>query len=136
MTRKWNTWDWKYITCVFIGGKNDVMLLKFLSFASSSPYKVNLSFYFSIQHIHINRISKRCLIFFYFSTVFEKSAIISRQELSFSEVFKECLISKDLQIIRKKADILLISVYCLAPLKILKRYCNAFGTWSSPITRL
>ena len=33
------------------------------------------------------------------------------QELSFNYILKECLISKDLQIIRKKADSILISVY-------------------------
>ena len=43
-----------------------------------------------------------CLIFSYFSTVFEKLANISQQELSLKHISKECLISKDLQIIRKK----------------------------------
>ena len=53
--------------------------------------------------------SKACLIFCYFSAVFEKSAIIFPLELHY--ILKECLISKDLQIIRKKPDTVLISVY-------------------------
>ena len=52
-----------------------------------------------------------CLIFSHFSAVFEKLANMSQQELSFNQNLKECLISKDLQIIRKKADTFLISVY-------------------------
>ena len=55
--------------------------------------------------------SKYCLIFFYFSVVFEKSANILRQELSFNYILKECLIYKDLQIIRKNTDTVLINVY-------------------------
>ena len=55
--------------------------------------------------------SKGCLIFSYFSAVFEKSAIISHQELWFNYILKECLISKDLKIIRKKANTVLINIY-------------------------
>ena len=56
-------------------------------------------FQFSIFILRVS--SKRCLSFSYFSTVFEKSAITSRQELLFNHILKECLISNDLQIIRK-----------------------------------
>ena len=55
--------------------------------------------------MYIKESSKRYLIFSYFSAVFEKLANISSQELLFNHTLKECLISKDLQIIRKKADI-------------------------------
>ena len=75
-----------------------------------------------------------CLIFSYFSTVFEKLANISQQELSLKHILKECLISKDLQIIRKKQAPFWSTLIRVAPLKILKRYCSAFGTWSSPST--
>ena len=46
--------------------------------------------------------SKRCLIFFYFSVVFEKSANILRQVLSFDRILRQCLIFKVLKIITKK----------------------------------
>ena len=55
--------------------------------------------------------SKHCLISSYFSAVFEKLANITQQDLSFNRILKEWLISKVLQIIRKKADTVLISVY-------------------------
>ena len=61
--------------------------------------------------MYIRESSKRYLIFSYFSAVFEKLANILSQKLSFNHTLKECLISKDLQIIRKKADIVWISVY-------------------------
>ena len=52
-----------------------------------------------------------CLIFSYIIAVFEKSAMISRQELSFDHILNEYLISKDLQIIWKKTESIFISVY-------------------------
>ena len=53
-----------------------------------------------------------CLIFSYIIAVFEKSAMISRQELSFDHILNEYLISKDLQIIwKKKTESIFISVY-------------------------
>ena len=52
--------------------------------------------------------SKRCLIFSYLFAAFEKPLNISRQELSFNHIFKKCLISKDLLVIRKNAGIVLI----------------------------
>ena len=55
--------------------------------------------------------SKWCLIFYYFFGFFEKLVNISQQELSFNHIVKECLISKDIGIIRKKAGIVLTSVY-------------------------
>ena len=66
-------------------------------------------FIFQFSIFILKESSKRCLILSYFSTVFEKSANISRQELSFNHILKECLIFKGLQIIRKKADVALIS---------------------------
>ena len=53
----------------------------------------------------------RCLIVSNFFAVSGKWADLSRQELSFNRILKECLIPKDLQIIRKKADIVLLSVH-------------------------
>ena len=41
---------------------------------------------------------------FYFSAIFEKSTIFSRQELSFNHISEECLIFKDLQLIRHRFD--------------------------------
>ena len=73
-----------------------------------------------------------CLIFSYFCTVFRKSGNVMRQELSFNHIWKECLSFKDLQIIRKKADTVLISFYSSSTTQNVKWYCNAFGTWSSP----
>ena len=78
MKGKWNTCDWKYIICVFKSYRQKLFELK--------------------------ESSKRCLNFSSFSAVFEKSAIILHQELSLNHSLEECLISKDLQIIRKKAD--------------------------------
>ena len=76
------------------------------------PYRINFLAYFSIQYIHIQRIFKTMSYFFpYFTGVFQKSGIISSQELLLNHILKECLISKDLQIIKKKADIFLIDVY-------------------------
>ena len=43
---------------------------------------------------------------------------------SINHILKECFISKDLQIIRKKEQAPFMLV---VPLKILKRYCNAFA---------
>ena len=64
-------------------GKNDVILLKKFCFLQApSSYRINFLFYFSIKFIHITRILKTLTLFFFFSAVFEKSAIISRQELS------------------------------------------------------
>ena len=68
-------------------------------------------FIFQFSIFILRASSRPCLIFSYFSGVFEESAIISHQELSFNDILKECLISKDLQIIRKNADSVLISVY-------------------------
>ena len=85
---------------------------KFCLSQAPSPYRINFPVYFSIQYILILReSSKLYFIFSYFTAVFEKSAIISRQELSFNHILKECLISKDLQIIRKKPDTVLLSSY-------------------------
>ena len=79
--------------------------------------------FFSIQYIHIKIIFKTVSHFSYFSAVLEKS------ELSFNQILKECLISKDLQIISVWSAFIRV-----APLEILKRYCNASRTWSSPST--
>ena len=43
---------------------------------------------------------------------------------SINHILKECFISKDLRIIRKKKQGPFMQV---VPLKILKRYCNAFA---------
>ena len=97
---------------------------------------IELIFRFTFQFsiFILKQSSKMCLIFSYFSTVFEKLANISQQELSLKHILKECLISKDLQIIRKKQTPFWSALIRVAPLKILKRYCSAFGTWSSPST--
>ena len=84
--------------------------------------------YFSIKYIHIKKTFNRCLIFFYFSAVFEKSANISYQESSITHILKECLIFKDLQIFRKKTGTICSTFIHVAPLKILKRYRNTSGT--------
>ena len=49
-------------------------------------------------------------------------------------VFKECLISKDLQINKRNQTPFWSAFIGVLPLNILKRYCNTFGTWSSPST--
>ena len=114
--------------------KNDAILLKNYAFPELQVLiEVILRFIFQFSIFILRESSKRCLIFSYFSAVFEKSAIISRQELSPHYIFKECVISKDLQIIRKKANVL-ISVYSSCTAKILKRFCKARGTWSSSST--
>ena len=98
------------------------MLLKNSAFCKLQVLtKLIFRFIYQFSIFTLTEFSKQCPIFSYFSAVFEKSAITSRQELSFNEVLKECLISKDLQIIRKNVDLALSSVYCVEPLKILKR---------------
>ena len=111
-------------------GKNDAILLKNSAFRELQgliELIFQFTFQFSILFI-LKESSKLCLIFSHFSAVFEKLANISTKKLSFNHILKECLISKDLQIISKKADTVLISD------QILKRYCDGFGTWSSPST--
>ena len=49
--------------------------------------------------------------FSYFSAVLEKSTTIPHQVLSLNHNLKEFLISKDLQIIRKKVETVLTSIY-------------------------
>ena len=51
------------------------------------------------------------LIFSRFSAVFEKSGNISRQEVSFSYILRVGFFSKDLHIVYKKADTVLIRIY-------------------------
>ena len=108
---KWNTWDWKYIICVFKFLRQIWcnFTKKFCLSRAPSLYRINFSVYFSIQYTHIKRIFKTVSHFSYFSAVFEKSANFSRPELSFNYILKECFISKDLQTIWKKADIVLIT---------------------------
>ena len=73
---------------------------------------MNFSAYFLIQCIHIKRIFKTISHFSYLPAIFEKLANISGQQLLLNHILKECLTSKDLQIIRKKkTDTVLISVY-------------------------
>ena len=70
--------------------------------------------------------------FFPTSFWFLKNQEISwAKKLSFNHILKECLISKDLQIIRKKAETVLISVHSS---NIAENF-NAFETWSSESTR-
>ena len=66
---------------------------------------------FQFSTFILKKSSKWCLSCSYFSAVFEKLANILQQELTFNHILKDCLISQDLQIIRKKADTVLISVY-------------------------
>ena len=90
-------------------------------------------FIFQFSIFILRKPSKVCLIFSYVIAVFEKSAMISRQELSFDHILNEYLISKDLQIIWKKKQKAFLSAFIWnTPPKIIKQYCNAFGTWSSP----
>ena len=90
--------------------------------------------YFLIQYIHIKRIFKTVSRFFLLlCSIWEISNYLSPRVIVQSHL-KGCLISKDLQIIRKKADTILIRFIRVAPLKILKRCCNAFGTCNSPST--
>ena len=68
--------------------------------------------YFSIQYIHIKRIFKKVSNFFLLlSSFWEISNYLSSRVTIPDYILKECLISKDLQIIKKKADLVLISVY-------------------------
>ena len=83
-----------------LAAKMTLFYVKILPFASSDI--INCLFFFSVQYIDIERI---------FKTVSEKSAIISRQELSFDHILKKCLIATDIKIISKKADSVLVSVY-------------------------
>ena len=125
----------KYWIYVFkISGKNDVISLKNstlreLQVLIKSIFRYNFQFIIFI----LQESSKRCLIFSYSSAAFEKWTNLSRQELLFNHISQKCYISKDLQIIRKKADVL-INVHLSCTAENLKRCCNAFGTWSSPST--
>ena len=94
--------------------------------------------YFSIQYIHTKRVFKRVSHFFLLLCSFWEISIYLSPRASFNYILKECLISKDLQIIRKKADIVLISIYssCIAENFKAIRYCIGFGTWSSLSTPL
>ena len=104
-------WNIKF-ACSNFRGKNNVILIKNSAFRELQVLtESTFRFIFQFNVLILKESSQRCLIFSYFSAGFEKSANISRQELSFNHILKECLISKDLQIIRKKADTLLISVY-------------------------
>ena len=89
---------------------------KFAAVKKNKSYRINFSVIFHFSILPLKESSKRCLIFSNFSAVFEKSAMISRQELSFNHILKECLISKDLQIIRKNNrlcfDKLLFKLHC------------------------
>ena len=68
--------------------------------------------YFSIQYIHIKIIFKRVSHFLLLlSSFWEISNYLSSRVIIPDYILKECLISKDLQIIRKKPDTVLISVY-------------------------
>ena len=107
--------------------------LKFCLLRASSPYRIDFSVYF-FSILILKESSKRCLIFPYFSALFEKSASISCKELLFNHIFKKCLIFEDLYINKKKAEPFWSAFIRVAPVKILKGHCNAFVTWSSPST--
>ena len=69
-------------------------------------------FHFSFFSVFtLKESSKRCLIFSYFSVVFEKPANLSPQETLLIHVLREYLIPEDIQIIREKTGIVLISTY-------------------------
>ena len=121
--------------------KNDVALLKNSAFRELQIF-IELIFRFIFQFIIfiLRESSKRFLLLSYFSEIFGKSAIISRQDLLFNYILKECLISKDLQIIRKKADSILISVYSSCTAENFKAILWCFrdlefaecNTWNFP----
>ena len=89
---------------------------KFAAVKKNKSYRINFSVIFHFSILLLKESLKRCVIFSNFSSVFEKSAMISPQELSFNHNLKECLISKDLQIIRKNNrlcfDKLLFKLHC------------------------
>ena len=89
--------------------KDDAILLKNSAFRELQVL-IELIFRFTFQFsiFILKESSKRCLIFSYVSAVLRN---ISQQELSFNLVLKECLICKDLEMIREKTDIVLINVY-------------------------
>ena len=70
-------------------------------------------FIFHLNIFILKDSSKWCLVFSDFSVAFKKSANFWHQQLLVNHILKECLISKDLQIISNKADTVLISV-CLS----------------------
>ena len=103
--------------CSNFCGKNDVILLKNSAFHELQVLiELIFQFIFQFSILILKESSKWCLIFSCFSADFEKLANISSQELS----LRECLISKNIQIIRKKADTVLISVYLSCAAKIFK----------------
>ena len=89
---------------------------KFAAVKKNKSYRINFSVIFHFSILLLKESLKRCVIFSNFYSVFEKSAMISPQELSFNHNLKECLISKDLQIIRKNNrlcfDKLLFKLHC------------------------
>ena len=104
---------------------------KILHFGALSSYRINFSVHFLAQYIHIKRIFKSVS---YFSLFFWGFFEISKSVMSRIIVInflKECLIARNLQIFRKKADTVWSAFVWLVPLKILKQYCNEFRTWSS-----
>ena len=71
-------------------GKNDIILLRNPAFRELQVLIELISrFIFQFSIFIWRESSKQCLIFSYFSALFEKSAIISRQELSFNHILKE-----------------------------------------------
>ena len=105
-------------------GKNDVILLKSSAFRRLQALRINFLVHFLTYHIYIKRTFTKLSHFFLLLAVFEKSVNISHQDLSFNHIVKECLISKNLHIIRKKTNTFWPAFIRVVPLKILKRYCN------------
>ena len=73
------------------GGKNDVISFKNSAFRELQVLiKLIFRYNFQFSIFILQESSKRCLIFSYFSAVFEKWANLSRQELLFNHILKEC----------------------------------------------
>ena len=82
MKGKWNTYYWKCIICAFkFLRQNDLILLRNCALREFQVLReLFFRFIFQCSIFLVKESSKRCLIFSYFTTVFEKSAIISRQQ--------------------------------------------------------
>ena len=94
-----------------------------------NPYWINVLVYFSVQYICIKRIFKMVSHFFLLLCGFWETSKYLAPRVVVDHISKECLVSKDLYILRKKAATTLIDVYvsCTAE----KQYCDAFGTCST-----
>ena len=106
--------------------KNDVVSLKDSTFRVLQVLiKLIFRHNFQFSTFILQESLKWCLIFSYFSAVFEKWANLLLQELLFNHILKECYIPKDLQIEKKSRQSFEQPSSCTAEnfSKCHRRYC-------------